>query len=60
MSPQSFTRTRYSAKVWAGAASLAVFAVSSGASLWLMFGQDNPLGLKHAQGQVAFYSSFRP
>ena len=53
-------QTRYPTKVWAAAASAAIFALSSGASLWLFFGQANPMGLTHAEHPLAIHAGLIP
>lgn len=58
--PQSFDEARYSTGVWAGAALAAILAVALGASLWLFFGQLNPIGMKHADRTAIGVSSSLP
>ncbi len=57
---QSFRDTRYPAKVWAGTASAAILAVTIGASLWVFFGQGNPLAQENAFSNAAVHAGLIP
>jgi hypothetical protein len=57
---QSFRDTRYPAKVWAGTASAAILAVMIAASLWVFFGQGNPLAQKQAFSGAAVHAGLIP
>ncbi len=60
MSQEPFMQTRYPTKVWAAAASAVIFGLSSAASLWLFFGQANPMGLAHADHPTAIHAPLIP
>jgi hypothetical protein len=57
---QSFRDTRYSVKVWAGTASAAILAVMVGASLWVFFGQGNPMAQRRPPGGAPIHAGLIP
>ena len=46
MAPQSFRDAHYSPAVWAATAAAAILAVSTGASIWVFFGQTPSLAFE--------------